>query len=77
MSGLEVPAVIASNVDLMRFSAALAQAREALIPTDAAAGMRWYNGLTKSERLHWHRVAGSAVPADAWRAFQARATLPD
>lgn len=53
------------------------QARKALIPTDAAVGMRWYNGLTKPERLHWHRVAGSAVPADAWRAFQSGATLPD
>ncbi len=53
------------------------QARKALISTDAAAGMHWYNGLTKPERLHWRRVAGSAVQADAWRAFQARATLPD
>lgn len=49
----------------------------ALIPQDAELGMRWYNGLTKAERLHWHRVAGSAVPADAWRAFQSGMTLPD
>ena len=49
----------------------------ALIPADAELGMAWYNGLTKAERLHWHRVAASAVPADAWRAFQSGATLPD
>ena len=48
-----------------------------LIPADADMGMRWYNGLSKAERALWHRVAGSAVPADAWRAFQAGATLPD
>ena len=44
---------------------------------DAELGMAWYNGLTKAERLHWHRVAASAVPADCWRAFQSGATLPD
>ena len=33
--------------------------------------------LAKAERVLWHRVAASAVPADAWRAFQAGATLPD
>ena len=43
-----------------------------LIPQDAELGMRWYNGLSKAERLRWHRIAGSAVPADAWRAFQGR-----
>ena len=48
-----------------------------LIPQDAELGITWYNGLSKAERLHWHRVAASAVPADAWRAFQAGATLPD
>ena len=48
-----------------------------VIPKDAELGMAWYNRLTKAERLHWHRVAGSAVPADAWRAFQAGMTLPD
>jgi hypothetical protein len=48
-----------------------------LIPADAELGMRWYNRLSKAERVLWHRVAGSAVPADAWAAFQAGATLPD
>ena len=48
-----------------------------LIPQDAELGITWYNRLSKAERLHWHRVAASAVPADAWAAFQAGATLPD
>ena len=47
------------------------QVRTALIPQDAAVGIAWYNRLSNAERLHWHRIAGSAVPADAWRAFQA------
>lgn len=34
------------------------------------AGLEWWNGLTESDRAHWMRVAGSAVPADAWKAFQ-------
>ncbi len=48
-----------------------------LIPQDAELGITWYNGLSKAERALWHRVAGSAVPADAWAAFQSGATLPD
>jgi hypothetical protein len=43
----------------------------ARIPADAELGIAWYNRLSRAERLHWHRVAASAVPADAWRAFQA------
>ena len=48
-----------------------AQSAKSVIPADAEMGIAWYNGLSKAERLHWHRVAASAVPADAWRAFQA------
>ena len=48
-----------------------------LIPQDAEVGMTWYNRLSRAEHTLWHRVAGSAVPADAWRAFQSGATLPD
>ena len=87
---LEVPAVIAPSVNLMRFSEALAmaglvgrhdsnrgvlviQAPEAdpaeSIAADAEAGMRWYNAIGRLERARWHAVAGSAVPADAWRAY--------
>ncbi len=54
-----------------------AQSAGAKIPADAELGMRWYNGLSKAERVLWHRVASSAVPADAWAAFQSGATLPD
>ena len=45
----------------------------ATIPADAEMGIAWYNRISKAERLHWHRVAGSAVPADAWATFQRRA----
>jgi hypothetical protein len=54
-----------------------AQSAKSVIHADAEFGMAWYNGLTKAERLHWHRVAGSAVPADASRMFQSGAGLPD
>ena len=45
----------------------------ARIPADAELGIAWYNRLSRAERIRWHRVAGSAVPADCWRAFQRRA----
>ena len=54
-----------------------AQSREVRNPQDAGLGIAWYNRLSRAERALWHRVAGSAVPADAWRAFQTEATLPD
>ena len=53
-----------------------AQSAKSAIPQDAALGMAWYNGLTKAERIRWHRVAGSAVPADAWAAFQSGRAAP-
>ena len=53
-----------------------AQSAKSVIPQDAELGMRWYNGLSKAERLRWHRVAGSAVPADAWAAFQSGRVAP-
>ena len=37
---------------------------------DAEAGTVWYNALTREEREHWHRIADSAVPADAWEAYK-------
>lgn len=40
-------------------------------PADALVGMCWYNGLTRAQPLDWHQRAGSAVPADAWKAFKA------
>jgi hypothetical protein len=54
-----------------------APATRTTIPADAEMGIAWYNRLSKAERALWHRVAASAVPADAWRAFQSGATLPD
>ena len=48
-----------------------AQSVKSVIPQDAELGMAWYNRLSRAERTLWHRVAASAVPADAWRAFQA------
>ena len=37
---------------------------------DARAGIAWWNSLTPARRQRWLEVAGSARPADAWRAFQ-------
>lgn len=87
---LEIPAVIAGNVNLMRFSEALARAGiigrhdadrgvlviQAAQNADARVGIAWYNGLTPTERRQWHEFTGSAVPADCWHAFQSGATLP-
>ena len=50
-----------------------ARSAKSVIPQDAVIGMRWYNRLSRADRALWHRVAGSAVPADAWAAFQRRA----
>ncbi len=64
---------------------ALREALEALEPRawlpehpdleDARAGMAWFNGLAPTERRHWLEVADSAVPADAWEAYKARAAV--
>jgi hypothetical protein len=48
----------------------------ARIPADAELGIAWYNRLSRAERIRWHRVSGSAVPADCWRAFQAGRIAP-
>ena len=53
--------------------AAITRAR---IPADAELGIAWYNRLSRAERIRWHRVSGSAVPADCWRAFQAGRVAP-
>lgn len=48
----------------------LLEAKPAAQPgTDTQAGIDWWNGLSEERRAHWLQVAGSAVPADAWRAF--------
>lgn len=94
MSASEVPAMIAGNVNLLKFSEALAlagligrhdadrgllviePAQEARKPVPAWSGMAIYNGWTEAERALWHRVAASAVPADAVAAFEAAAEEP-
>lgn len=38
---------------------------------DALRGSIWWNSISRAERQHWLEAADSAVPADAWRAFQA------
>ena len=40
------------------------------ITREEAEGMLWWNRLTERERQHWLDRAGSARPADAWRAYQ-------
>lgn len=51
----------------------LSDDEEALIQRlqDAQAGMAWWNSLPPPERLRWLNLAGSASPADAWKAFKA------
>jgi hypothetical protein len=43
---------------------------------DERAGMAWFNCLPPAERRYWLEIADSAVPADAWRAFQASGLQP-
>lgn len=48
----------------------LLEAKPAAQPrADTQAGIEWWNSLSEERRAHWLRVAGFAVPADAWRAF--------
>ena len=43
---------------------------------DARAGLAWYNSANVTERRHWHQIARSAVPADAWEAYKAGVPHP-
>jgi hypothetical protein len=43
---------------------------------DAREGLAWYNSATVAERRHWHLIARSAVPADAWEAYKAGGPQP-
>ena len=51
-------------------------ASEDRVSADAPVGMIWWNGLTRAERAYWLDVAGSAVPAEGWRSFQAGTRPP-
>lgn len=37
---------------------------------DPQAGVTWWDQCTEQDRAYWLEVAKSAVPADAWIAFQ-------
>lgn len=43
---------------------------------NALRGSIWWNSISRAERRHWLEVADSAVPADAWRAFQTGGPQP-
>ena len=51
-------------------------ALECFSDEDARAGLAWYNSATVTERRHWHQVARSAVPADAWEAYKVGGPQP-
>ena len=65
----EVPAAIAGSVPLVRLSEALA--RSGLTARHDAD-----RGLLVIEPAATTRAAGSAVPADCWRAFQSGRVTP-
>ena len=41
-----------------------------IVLDDPQAGVTWWNDCSEPERGHWLAVAKSAVPADAWAAYQ-------
>ncbi|MGH8226694.1 MAG: hypothetical protein ACREU3_02125 [Steroidobacteraceae bacterium] len=61
---------------MARETGAAAKGERPLVRADAEAGIAWWNRLTPARRTYWLEVAGSAVPADAWRAFQAGVPEP-
>jgi hypothetical protein len=78
-SGLTVARLEPASTDYVSgcLDRAIDHATEAIHALEGAeAAMRWYNALTEAERAHWHRIAGSAVPADAWRAFKMGESAP-
>ena len=40
------------------------------VADDADAGANWWSACSEQERGHWLAVAKSAVPAEAWAAYQ-------
>jgi hypothetical protein len=45
-------------------------ADEQPIDIDGHAREGWWNSISEFERSYWLKIAGSAVPADAWEAFK-------
>jgi hypothetical protein len=41
-----------------------------VIHRDAMEGILWWNSMTEGDRANWMKIAGSAVPAEAWAAYQ-------
>ena len=41
-----------------------------IVLDDPQVGVTWWNDCSEPERGHWLAVAKSAVPADAWAAYQ-------
>jgi hypothetical protein len=41
-----------------------------IVLDDPQAGVTWWNGCREPERGHWLAVVQSAVPAEAWVAYQ-------
>jgi hypothetical protein len=44
---------------------------------DPHLGIAWWNSLPEDVRAHWLKVAGSAVPADAWLAYMTEESRVD
>lgn len=42
---------------------------ERLPPAAETTGIAWWNRLSEAQRAYWLRVAGSARPVDAYRAY--------
>ena len=76
----EVPGALHWPVAVNLARRRLREALEALeaegSPAEALIGMSWWNSLPPTRRRYWLEVAGSARPADAWRAFQAGGVAP-
>ena len=41
-----------------------------VVADDPHAGMAWWNECSEQERAHWLMMAASAMPADAYHAYQ-------
>lgn len=48
-----------------------------LHPSAEDAGIAWYNRLSEPQRAYWHRMACSARPVDAYRAYCKGYTVKD
>lgn len=72
---LHWPVAVAHARKLLKTAVlALSEAEKAdsgILPEDTARSIEEYNALTEAQRRHWHRIAGSAVPAEAWAAWKA------